>query len=55
MQRARPTMTRPVRYSGRSGRNSHANANMSAGPMIQLSSSDNPISRRSAVMVPISS
>ena len=31
MQRARPTMIRPVRYSGRSGRNSQASANISAG------------------------
>ena len=40
MQRARPTMISPVRYSGRSGRNSQASANISTGPMTQLSTSD---------------
>ena len=32
MQRARPTMIRPVRYSGRSGSSSQASANIRAGP-----------------------
>ena len=40
MQRASPTMIRPVRYSGRSGRNSQARANISAGPSTQFSSSE---------------
>ena len=40
MHRARPTMISPVRYSGRSGRNSHARANISAGPTTQLRTSD---------------
>jgi hypothetical protein len=37
MQRASPTMIRPVRYSGRSGSISHARANISAGPSTQFS------------------
>ena len=51
MQRARPTMIRPVRYSGRSGSISHASVNISAGPTTQLSTSDAPSMRRSEVTV----
>jgi hypothetical protein len=40
MQRARPTMMSPVRYSGRSGRNSQVRANMTAGPTSQFSASE---------------
>ena len=40
MQRARPTMIRPVRYSGRSGRSSQASANISAGPTSQFRTSE---------------
>ena len=40
MQRARPTMIRPVRYSGRSGSSSQASANISAGPSTQFSTSE---------------
>ena len=32
MQRAKPTMINPVRYSGRSGSSIQARANISAGP-----------------------
>lgn len=49
MQRARPTMIRPVRYSGRSGRKIHASANMTAGPTIQLMTSEEMSSLRSLV------
>ncbi|CAM5273021.1 hypothetical protein SDIAM26S_00952 [Streptomyces diastaticus subsp. diastaticus] len=49
MQRARPTMISPVRYSGRSGRKIHARANMTAGPRIQLMTSEEIISLRSPV------
>ncbi len=52
MQRARPTTIRPVRYSGRSGRKIHARANMTAGPAIQLTTSEDAISPRSPVTVP---
>ena len=51
MQRARPTMIRPVRYSGRSGSSSHASANIKAGPSTQLSSSELTSSLRSPVTV----
>jgi hypothetical protein len=40
MHRARPTMIRPVRYSGRSGRKAQASANMIAGPASQFSTSE---------------
>ena len=36
MQRAIPIRIRPVRYSGRSGRKSHARTNMRTGPIIQF-------------------
>ena len=36
MQRAKPTMIKPVRYSGRSGSNVQASANISAGPNTQF-------------------
>ncbi|CAO0832017.1 hypothetical protein SMICM17S_08867 [Streptomyces microflavus] len=49
MQRARPTMIKPVRYSGRSGRKIQASANMSAGPRTQLTTSEETISLRSPV------
>ena len=48
MQRASPTMMRPVRNSGRSGRNNQARVNMKAGPITQLRIRDSPIGRRSA-------
>jgi hypothetical protein len=48
MQRAKPTMISPVRYSGRSGRNSHASANMNAGAANQLMTRDVIISFLSA-------
>ena len=51
MQRARPTMIRPVRYSGRSGRSSQARANISAGPSTQFSTSELTSSLRSPVTV----
>ncbi|SLI06009.1 Uncharacterised protein [Mycobacteroides abscessus subsp. abscessus] len=51
MQRARPTMINPVRYSGRSGRKIQASANISAGPTTQFSSSDPASRRRSPVTV----
>ena len=47
MQRARPTMMSPVRYSGRSGSISHARVNITAGPTSQLSTSDMASERRS--------
>ena len=49
MHRARPTMISPVRYSGWSGRNAQARANISAGPMIQFSTRDRASSRLSPV------
>jgi hypothetical protein len=52
MQRARPTMTSPVRSSGWSGRNSQARANITAGPTSQLRVRDTAISRRSAAIRP---
>ncbi len=42
-------MISPVRYSGRSGSSSQARVNISAGPMIQFSSSDPSSSLRSPV------
>ena len=51
MQRASPTMIRPVRYSGRSGSSSHARVNISAGPTTQFSNSDASRSLRSPVTV----
>ncbi len=53
MQRARPMMISPVRYSGRSGSSSQARVNMSAGPITQLRTSEVTISVRSAVIRPI--
>ena len=47
IQRARPTMISPVRYSGRSGSNSHARANISSGPRTQFNTSELTTSRRS--------
>ena len=41
-------MIRPVRYSGRSARNSQARANISAGPTTQLRKSEVPKKRRFA-------
>ena len=52
MQRARPTMISPVRYSGRSGSSSQASANISAGPTTQFSTSDDHSNRRSRVTLP---
>ncbi len=49
MQRASPTMIRPVRYSGRSGSSSQASANISAGPITQFRTSEETSSRRSPV------
>lgn len=49
MQRASPTMIRPVRYSGRSGRKVQASANITAGPTIQLTTSEDAMSLRSPV------
>ena len=51
MQRARPTMIRPVRYSGRSGSSSQARANISAGPSTQFNASELSSSLRSPVTV----
>ena len=53
MQRASPTMMSPVRYSGRSGRNSQARANMTAGPRIQFSTRDETRRRLSPVTAAI--
>jgi hypothetical protein len=44
---------RPVRYSGRSGSIAQAKANISAGPMSQLRTSDITSDRRSVTTVPI--
>lgn len=52
MHRARPTMISPVRYSGRSGRNAHARANISAGPTSQFSTSELTRSFLSPVTAP---
>ncbi len=51
MQRASPTMIRPVRYSGRSYRKIQARVNISAGPMTQLSTSELTSMGLSAVTV----
>ena len=51
MQRARPTMIRPVRYSGRSGSSSQARANISAGPSTQFNIRELTSSLRSPVTV----
>ena len=51
MQRARPTMIRPVRYSGRSGSSSQASANISAGPSTQFNTRELTSSLRSPVTV----
>jgi hypothetical protein len=51
MQRARPTMMRPVRYSGRSGSSSQASANISAGPRSQFNARELMSSLRSPVTV----
>ena len=51
MHRASPTMMRPVRYSGRSGSNNHARANINAGPRIQFNSRELTSSLRSRVTV----
>jgi hypothetical protein len=53
IQRARPTMIRPVRYSGRSGSISQARANISAGPTSQFSTNDITSERVSPTTVPI--
>ena len=53
MQRANPMMIKPVRYSGRSGSNSQARANINAGPMTQLSTSEVTMSLRSVAISPI--
>ena len=54
MHRASPTRITPVRYAGWSGSSSQASANITAGPITQLSSSETVIIRRSAVIRPIS-
>lgn len=51
MQRARPTMIRPVRYSGRSGSISQARANINAGPSTQFNTSELTSNLRSLVTV----
>jgi hypothetical protein len=53
LHRASPTMTSPVRYSGRSGSISQASANITAGPTTQLSTSDRASARRSATTCPM--
>lgn len=40
MQRANPTMMRPIMYSGRSCRKTAARMNMSTGPTIQFCTSE---------------
>ena len=55
MHLARPTMIRPVLYSGRSGRNSHASANMNAGAATQLMTTEVIMSFLSASTFPVSS
>ncbi len=52
MQRAKPTMINPVRYSGRSASSSQANTNITAGPISQFSTSEDSISLRSPVTSP---
>ncbi|SKV33399.1 Uncharacterised protein [Mycobacteroides abscessus subsp. abscessus] len=52
MHLARPTMISPVRYSGRSGSNSHAKANIRAGPSTQFSMRDPASSLRSPATEP---
>ena len=52
MQRASPTMIKPVRSSGRSARNTQARVNMSSGPISQFSTSDRTRVRRSASSSP---
>ena len=52
MQRARPTMIRPVRSSGRSARNTQARVNISSGPTTQLRTSERPMVRWSASSSP---
>jgi hypothetical protein len=54
MQRARPTMISPVRYSGRSGRNTQASTNMSAGATTQLRTNEVIIRRLSVSTCPVS-
>ena len=54
MHLARPTMMSPVRYSGRSGRNSHAKANMNAGAANQLMTKEVIMSFLSASTRPVS-
>ncbi|MNW47621.1 hypothetical protein D3C74_249590 [compost metagenome] len=54
MQRASPTMIRPVRYSGRSARNTQARTNMNAGAKTQLIASEVIISFLSASTRPVS-
>jgi hypothetical protein len=49
MQRAKPTMISPARYSGRSGSISQARANITAGPISQFSTTEATMSRRSPV------
>ncbi|SIK52100.1 Uncharacterised protein [Mycobacteroides abscessus subsp. abscessus] len=51
IHRASPTMINPVRYSGRSGSISQANANIKAGPNTQFNSSEDSSSLRSPVTV----
>ena len=55
MQRARPTMISPVRYSGRSGSSSQASANINAGPSTQLRTIEVASIVRSRVTWPSSS
>ena len=50
MQRASPTMIRPVRSSGSSGRKIQAKANITAGPTTQLSSRETVSRRLSAAI-----
>ena len=53
MQRARPMSTRPFRYAGMSGRNSHARASITRGPRIQFRNSDVPSSFVSRTWAPM--
>ena len=50
MQRARPTMIKPVRSSGSLGRKIQARANMNAGPTIQFKMRDTVMSRLSVAI-----
>ncbi|MNT98849.1 hypothetical protein D3C72_2415350 [compost metagenome] len=52
MQRARPIMMSPVRYSGRSGSITQASVNISTGPKTQLKKSEAPKSLPLALKVP---